>query len=425
MAVPLMENDTFDLKLAEECASAFSASTSLGCTVSDTKGALLYECGYGFDSCQFCRRAGLEGVNCTAAHTYGMTEAERFGGRYIYFCPAGFTYFVSPIVGLLGSAAKITVGPFLMVEQDDFITFELKQRLQLEDKALQNALPALQDIPYVPPERVNSLSVLLFMAVGFMNNVSKANQMLQTQDDDAIQGQISEYIRQLKFQQTPAYPIETERALLSSIIGSDKDRARACLNELLGYIFFSYGGDLSRMKSRVCELLVLISRAAVEGGADMEYAFALNADYLQKIQSIHTVDQLCHWLTHVTERLIDGVFRMDDVKHVDIMHKTLGYLRTHYAEKISIEDMARMVYLSPSYFSKVFKQDTGASFNVYLNRYRIEHSKRLLLQNQKAPISDIAYAVGFEDQSYFTKVFKRVTGVSPKDYRASKGRTIK
>ena len=85
-----------------------------------------------------------------------------------------------------------------------------------------------------------------------------------------------------------------------------------------------------------------------------------------------------------------------------------------------MEEMARRVYLSPAYFSRVFKQETGETFNNCLNRIRIEKSKELLL-HQNLRLTDIAQLTGFEDQSYFTKVFRRITGVPPLKFRENKG----
>ena len=75
-----------------------------------------------------------------------------------------------------------------------------------------------------------------------------------------------------------------------------------------------------------------------------------------------------------------------------------------------------MVYLSPAYFSRVFKKEMGVTFNSFLNEVRIEKSKSLL-RNNDLKMVDIALMVGFESQSYFTKVFKKITGISPLQYR--------
>ena len=85
-----------------------------------------------------------------------------------------------------------------------------------------------------------------------------------------------------------------------------------------------------------------------------------------------------------------------------------------------MRDVADAVHLSPSYFGKLFKQETGQAFSVFLMEFRIQKSKALI-RAEDMRLADVAFAVGFEDQSYFTKVFKRVAGVSPMQYRTKMG----
>ena len=77
----MKQTDAFDLRLAQECANAFSGSTGLGCVVSDSRGKLYHESGRGCESCQFCQMIHRNREDCIQAHIYGMTEAERFGGK--------------------------------------------------------------------------------------------------------------------------------------------------------------------------------------------------------------------------------------------------------------------------------------------------------------------------------------------------------
>lgn len=414
------EDLQFDLKLATECASAFATSSGLGCTVSDASGEVLFEAGYGCQSCGMCAAAGEPQGRCTAAHIYGMAEAERFGGKYIYFCPMGLTCFVSPIVGQWGSSAKITVGPLLMVDTEDYLAMDIHSR-GINAEQLAGVYEVLPHIPRVSPDQVNALSTLLFLSVGFMNNVSEASRMLKTQDSDLIQGQVSAYIAQLKNEQPHTrYPLEVEHRLVESIRGGDADDARARLNEILGYILLGGGGDLLRIKVRVHELLAQISRAAVDAGASPEAAFNLSCEFFQKAQTVADIDGLCFLITDIMVRLIGSVFAQSDIRHVDVMHKALDYIRSNYMRKLSLDEVAREVYLSPSYFSRLFKKEMGCTFNTYLNRYRIDKSKTLVLKNLR--LADVAVMVGFEDQSYFTKVFKKMCGVAPNRYRESGGR---
>ena len=108
------------------------------------------------------------------------------------------------------------------------------------------------------------------------------------------------------------------------------------------------------------------------------------------------------------------------IKHSDVVFKVAEYVKSRIAEKITLDEIAEYVSLSKSYLSRIFKEETGESLSVYINKIRIEKAKLMLLDNDCALV-DVASLCGFEDQSYFTKVFKRLVGVSPKRYRESRG----
>ena len=347
---------SFDLKLARECAQAISAACGVGCVVTDARGQLYCEEGYGCASCQLCLAAGRRPEDCVQSQIYGMAEAARFGGKYIYFCPMGLTCFVSPILEDEEVTAKLTVGPFLMVDRQDFIACDLEGQMGLCGHPLENVTALLDQIPYVPAEKVTAMSNLLFMAVGFLNNVSAANRMLEVQGSTAIQGQVTAYIQQVKNDSAaPPYPLETERALLRAVRNLNKAEAQRRLNELMGYLFFSSGGDLARIKTQIYELLILISRAAIDAGASPEATLAANHQYLQGINSLQDFDGLCLWFTKAVGALMDSVFDCAGARHTSVIHQTVQYLSTHYSEKITMEKMAQQVYLSPPYFSRIFK----------------------------------------------------------------------
>lgn len=417
---PIQEEE-FDTKLAKECAQAFASSTGIGATVSLADGEIVAEFGNGCGSCPICDLAGKPKSLCLQSHIYGMKEAERFGGKYIYFCPMGLACFVSPIVGREISAAKVTAGPFLMVEMPDYVNYELTSQYKLDNKQIKAISKHLKNLPYVSPEKVNDLSTLLFMSIGFMNNVWAANNMIDTQMTLDIQNHISSYIAKLQGEEDPPpYPLEIEEKLLDAISQSDRESAGKYLNELYGYIFFSTANTFSLAKSRVYELLVLISRTAIKSGADPEISLNLTQNYMQIIPNFQNLEDLCYWLSKVANKYID-LFGFSDVKHANIIHKTIMYIRRQFNEKITLESAAAQVYLSPTYLSRIFKQETGVTFNAFLNNVRIEQSKALL-KNGELKMIDIASMVGFESQSYFTKVFKKHLGLSPLQYRGKYNR---
>ncbi len=98
--------------------------------------------------------------------------------------------------------------------------------------------------------------------------------------------------------------------------------------------------------------------------------------------------------------------------------RVLNFVAGHYAETISVEDLANIAALSPSHFSRLFKQTIGQSPMQFVTAYRVEQAKKQL-SHQNLPLIDIALECGFADQAHFSRVFKQNEGVTPKAYRAS------
>lgn len=87
-----------------------------------------------------------------------------------------------------------------------------------------------------------------------------------------------------------------------------------------------------------------------------------------------------------------------------------------YADGINVQDIARMVHISPNYLSAVFRAETGEKLTDYITRVRIEHAAQLL-RADTARVGEVALQVGYEDQNYFAKLFKKQMGVNPTEYR--------
>lgn len=94
-----------------------------------------------------------------------------------------------------------------------------------------------------------------------------------------------------------------------------------------------------------------------------------------------------------------------------------AYIQQHYTEEIELQHLADLVYLTPSYLSKLFKTETGETITDYSIAVRIEHAKRLLKGDQGLKTYMVGERVGYPDPAYFNKVFKKMTGKTPKEYR--------
>lgn len=96
------------------------------------------------------------------------------------------------------------------------------------------------------------------------------------------------------------------------------------------------------------------------------------------------------------------------------------YMKLHYAESLSLEDMAELVHMTPTYISGLFKKETGRTFSADLLEIRMAEAKKLLRDPAKN-ITEIAGAVGYTDSRYFSKMFTRTVGITPKEYRRLHG----
>lgn len=109
--------------------------------------------------------------------------------------------------------------------------------------------------------------------------------------------------------------------------------------------------------------------------------------------------------------------RLDSQSRVkQIVHQAETYIMEHYTSSITLKDTATHVYISQQYLSRIFRQEKGVSFIDYLNQIRVEKAKILLRSNDR-PITAIAAETGYNDYKYFSNVFKKYTGETPREYR--------
>lgn len=406
----------FDLQLAINCTESFFLASGLGCVLSDQHGRTLYSCGTNYTQCQICKYAHRDS-RCLTTHQYGMKEAERFGGKYIYYCAMGLTCFTTPILGEHGAEAQITAGPFLMGDVQDYIAYDLKEIAAQTPESVPLIMEEVKRLPYVEPHRVNALAELLFMAIAFLNNVAEANRMLENEQSVQMQGQISEYIFRIKRNDVPApYPFRVEKLFLQALGRGEREQALSLLNELLGHIMFESGGDMTRIHNRVHELLIVSSRTIIDSGGDPSYIDGLMQNYTQNVPQMQTVEELSLWLSKAVRSLISGQFSNPKARHSDLIYRTIQYLQSNYANKLSLDEIAHNVHISPTYLSRVFKRETGTSMVDFLNRIRIEKSKELLA-NHQIRLIEVALQCGFESQSYFNRMFKQFCNMTPQQYR--------
>jgi AraC-like DNA-binding protein len=211
--------------------------------------------------------------------------------------------------------------------------------------------------------------------------------------------------------------IRRQDELRERILKGDQTGAREMLNEFLGAVFFETGMNFEVVKMRLAELVIVLSRSAVESGADGRRLLGTNYAGLLGLFRADTADELCDAVTVLLEGVIrqmaEGVglrARRPEIR------KAEESLRADPARRISVDDLASCAGLSPSRFVHLFKSETGLSVTDYTLRLRVLEARRLLLKSD-LPIAEIAMETGFYDQSHLTRHFRRFEKTTPDRFR--------
>lgn len=138
--------------------------------------------------------------------------------------------------------------------------------------------------------------------------------------------------------------------------------------------------------------------------------------FFKLIDEAHSSRETINLLNRFIEEANESIFKMQNRAENINMKKFMEYLKNHYAEPLTLNDVAAAFHFNPSYISSYFSAHNNEGFIESLNRIRIEEACKLLLL-EAAAISEISEVVGFSDHSYFCKVFKKVKGMSPSQYK--------
>lgn len=393
------------------------AFTGLPIQLIDSSGMLLLSFGQTTSYCAILKKRVFDKNECFQLHMKAGQRAQTLGEAYIFSCHANLNHIAFPLINQGDLLGSVIIGPFLMDTPDSTLVSDLAERKHLPASLVMDLYDELKEMTVMPPEKVNQLKKLVDHLLSPLLPGERAL-LMQTQQKMSQQARINETIQVYKEQnssQSAAYFYLKEKELLTKVRSGTMSEVKALLNELIGYTLFSEGGRMESVRVRSIELTTLLSRVAIDGGAKTDSIYKLNSQYLAQLYREQNLDDLCMLMQEVLEGFMSAMFSEQD-KGNPYIRKALRYMSDNYSEHLELSQVAEYVQLSPSYFSALFHQIVGVSFREQLCRIRVEESKRLLL-NKQYTLADIAVSMGFPDQSYYCKVFKRIVGITPGKYR--------
>ncbi len=217
----------------------------------------------------------------------------------------------------------------------------------------------------------------------------------------------------------PKYPTTEKMRLLSSIKLGNQGESLTALHEFLKAFGPFIESNPESLKIRLYELIGAFLDTAITAGGDEEKLNSIVKEWLSDVDRISSYETASRWLTEIVQNVVQFISKIRKTRSSMIVEKAKDIINSRYASQIGYKDVAKELFISSSYFLSLFKQETNSTFVEYLTRIRIERSKELL-QNTNKNITEISYEVGFGNPNYFSSTFKKVSGVSAKEFRRDK-----
>jgi two-component system response regulator YesN len=242
-----------------------------------------------------------------------------------------------------------------------------------------------------------------------MKSYQEASKALHHKDDDKILhiDDIAPNISNAGFE-----ILAEEHRLLDAIENGD---VKKCLS-ILSDIFQRYPNYFEQegLKYSLIEIMVAAHRIALENGIDSDK----DIEYGQFIKQILSCDSETAFAETCMEKIRDIASCVSNMKKKtigNIVEKANRLIDEKFSQELTLDDISKELYISPQYFSRLYKSEMGVNFIERLTAVRIENAKRLMKESDYS-VKEICFMSGYSDPNYFSRLFKKHEGVSPSEY---------
>lgn len=136
----------------------------------------------------------------------------------------------------------------------------------------------------------------------------------------------------------------------------------------------------------------------------------------RELLEIDTLEEIESWMIHFFESSLVVAGEVKELSKRTEVLDACQYVSLHLTRRITLDEVAEHLFMNPSYFSRLFKKETGETFIEYVNRVKVDRAKELLDQTNLS-VAKIGETLGYDNHSYFIKMFKTVAGITPQEYR--------
>lgn len=389
----------------QEAARDYAVSTGVECLILTENGTMLLNPGEGEIHHHLCYQFDSDIARCCInTHKEGVLSEGQFSSCG-YYCPMGLFHWSAPIIKEGKIRAAFVAGhTFLNQSKDSLASLKHVTNKHAE---LLGRYPSLKESllhsPVIDTEKLDSMKRLLDRLAESFSDHSLSEEayrdMRNAFRSTVGEGKIS---REMPF-------LKLTRKFETAEGNELCDLAKKIAEEI------RHTKDITVTKQILGQSVLRIYDRFLENeGQTFLVNRALEA--MNLLDAADSPQELAEWAETSFLSLRETAGLLPDIKNANMIYMALQYIDDHYSERFTLQDIADYVHFSAPYFSKVFKREMDTTFSKYLTGIRIERSKALL-KNESYALADIPSMVGFEEQSYFIRVFRAATGVSPGRYR--------
>lgn len=211
------------------------------------------------------------------------------------------------------------------------------------------------------------------------------------------------------------YPVDLERNLFQAIENGEKDIAVEQAKAFYDWMIAVHSNHMDNICLKVLEFVMRAEHTAFLNGG-INYGFLYRENYLPTVMTMQEHGELKQWFLSKIAEVCHNITAKREEKSVSLINQAKNYIKQNYEKEISLDEVSRMINISPYYFSKLFKEETGENFIDYLTKIRIQHAKELL-KNPAYSIKEVCAKSGYSDPNYFSRIFKKKENLTPSEYR--------
>lgn len=212
------------------------------------------------------------------------------------------------------------------------------------------------------------------------------------------------------------YPITLEKALFENVERGDIVGCQNMAKLFFDWMESNYGEHINDIRLKCLEFVLWAEKKAYLNGG-MTYHFLSRTDYMSSLMTCADLNGVREWFEEKMKAACRNVKGSRKESSLSVIEKAKSYINAHFQKDISLDEVSREVNVSPYYFSKLFKEETGQNYIEYMTEIRIKRAKELLSQGNETSMKEICIACGYQDPNYFSRIFKKTVGLTPTEYR--------